>query len=104
MHACCSARGWYLPSALRLQAHVELDRSERLAGMASQLQQQLESNDVGTSGTLGRQRDTGGATSSGQAGRTGGSLPTSPRCGCQGVGSELRSTAWVLPFGWGCCL
>lgn len=84
VHACHSARGVHLPSAPSLQAHVELDRSERLAGMASELQHQLASNDVGTSG---RQRGTGGATSSGQAGWAGGSLPTSPRCGCLSVGS-----------------
>lgn len=58
-----------------LQAHVELDRSERLAGLASELQQQLATDGA---------RQGGGNAGSGTvtAGRAGGSLPTSPRCAC----------------------
>ncbi|KAI7841161.1 hypothetical protein COHA_005127 [Chlorella ohadii] len=54
------------------QAHVELDRSERLAGLASELQQQLATDGA---------RQGGGNAGSGPvtAGRAGGSLPTSPR-------------------------
>lgn len=69
MHTRCFP---FLPLAhFFLQARVELDRSERLAGLASELQQQLAANG-------GRQGQS--SATSGLVGRTGGSLPTSPRC------------------------